>query len=124
MHTYNLYWYKHIITSDLKSQIKDLQDNLYIFFVSIYIFYFPMEQNYRLNFKSPSDPSRSRWRGGAATIEPHSGGVVWGVVWKLNETDKENLDRYIYIVLFDNLIGWLGQLCLCHKLTIYHYKVK
>eukprot|EP00105_Crassostrea_gigas_P010485 XP_011425776.1 PREDICTED: gamma-glutamylcyclotransferase [Crassostrea gigas] len=63
-------------------------------------------QNYRLNFKSPSDPSRSRWRGGAATIEPHSGGVVWGVVWKLNETDKESLDRQesVYDPIFVDVI--------------------
>lgn len=73
-----------------------------------------MEQNYRLNFKSPSDPSRSRWRGGAATIEPHSGGVVWGVVWKLNETDKESLDRFS----LNSQSDWLGQLCFWHNLHV------
>lgn len=91
-----------------KSPRKDLLDNWYTFFAPIYIFFFPMEQNYRLNFKSPSDPSRSRWRGGAATIEPHSGGVVWGVVWKLNETDKESLDRYIYIYTSFSFTIWLA----------------
>nr|XP_022340134.1 gamma-glutamylcyclotransferase-like isoform X2 [Crassostrea virginica] len=50
-------------------------------------------QNYRLCFKSPCDPAKSRWRGGAATIEPHPEGTVWGVVWKLSVNDKSSLDR-------------------------------
>lgn len=90
---------RYFVKSDTSDQ--NVQEKIYwiIDISSLFLFiffFFPMEQNYRLNFKSPSDPIRSRWRGGAATIEPHSGGVVWGVVWKLNETDKENLDRYIY----------------------------
>ncbi|XP_048731862.2 gamma-glutamylcyclotransferase-like [Ostrea edulis] len=50
-------------------------------------------QNFRLIFKSPADPQKSRWRGAAATIEPHPEGSVWGVIWQLDERDKASLDR-------------------------------
>ncbi|XP_061198212.1 gamma-glutamylcyclotransferase-like [Saccostrea echinata] len=50
-------------------------------------------KNFRLDFKSPSDPKISRWRGAAATIEPHPEGTVWGVIWRLDAKDKASLDR-------------------------------
>ena len=41
-----------------------------------------------------------RWHGGVATIEHSPGDEVWGVVWRMNMSDLESLDRYIFINQF------------------------
>lgn len=35
-----------------------------------------------------------RWQGGAADVVPHSGALVWGVVYELDEADLTRLDRF------------------------------
>ncbi|XP_008322121.1 gamma-glutamylcyclotransferase [Cynoglossus semilaevis] len=50
-------------------------------------------QNYKLAFGNHKGIANSRWHGGVATIEPSPGDEVWGVVWKMNLSDLESLDR-------------------------------
>ena len=47
-------------------------------------------QHHRLDFTHFS----SRWVGGAADVLPHSGSVVWGVLYELDEAELELLDRF------------------------------
>ncbi|XP_022094562.1 gamma-glutamylcyclotransferase-like [Acanthaster planci] len=51
--------------------------------------------NYRLGFciKPEWKENLTRWRGGAGTIVKSEGDSVWGVVWKLDSTDLESLDK-------------------------------
>ncbi|XP_062841790.1 gamma-glutamylcyclotransferase [Trichomycterus rosablanca] len=50
-------------------------------------------QDYTLVFGSHKGQYSQRWRGGVASIEPSAGDTVWGVMYKINTTDMENLDR-------------------------------
>merc|ERR1712227_11453 len=45
--------------------------------------------NYQLDFNHAS----SRWKGAVATITECQGKDVWGVVWRLNSSDMQNLDE-------------------------------
>ncbi len=47
-------------------------------------------RHYRLDFTHFS----SRWVGGAADVLPHSGAVVWGVLYELDEADLDLLDHF------------------------------
>lgn len=41
----------------------------------------------------PADRSDLEWRGCPATVENKYNGVVWGVVWEINNEDLPHLDR-------------------------------
>ncbi|KAG1698821.1 Gamma-glutamylcyclotransferase [Nymphon striatum] len=45
--------------------------------------------NYMLTFCGES----KHWHGSYASIEPSSGDDVWGVIWKLDDSDKQHLDK-------------------------------
>lgn len=47
-------------------------------------------EGFRLAFNVYSE----RWQGGAANLEPDEGAYVWGVVWKMSESDVPKLDTY------------------------------
>lgn len=34
-----------------------------------------------------------RWQGAAATIVPHPGSIVWGVIWEIDMCNLETLDH-------------------------------
>jgi len=46
-------------------------------------------RDHRLTFPRYSQ----RWGGGGASIQPHHGGSVWGVLFDVNDDDLANLDR-------------------------------
>ncbi|XP_071784751.1 uncharacterized protein [Asterias amurensis] len=50
--------------------------------------------NYKLQFCGRHNwtLSSSRWKGGVGNIAESAGDCVWGVVWKLHESDLESLD--------------------------------
>ncbi|XP_076868249.1 gamma-glutamylcyclotransferase [Brachyhypopomus gauderio] len=50
-------------------------------------------QDYKLAFGNHKGQVSRRWHGGVATIEPRPGAEVWGLVWRMNTPDLENLDR-------------------------------
>ncbi|XP_030640871.1 gamma-glutamylcyclotransferase [Chanos chanos] len=50
-------------------------------------------KDYKLVFGNHKGLASDRWHGGVATIEPSPGDEVWGVVWRLNMSDLESLDR-------------------------------
>ncbi|XP_056115449.1 gamma-glutamylcyclotransferase b [Rhinichthys klamathensis goyatoka] len=50
-------------------------------------------KDYKLVFGNHKGVASQRWRGGVATIEHSPGEEVWGVVWRMNVTDIESLDR-------------------------------
>ncbi len=47
-------------------------------------------RHHRLDFTHFS----SKWVGGAADVLPHSGADVWGVVYQLDDSELERLDRH------------------------------
>ena len=50
-------------------------------------------QDHKLMFGRQENWVSNRWHGGVANIVPTPGEVVWGVVWKLDNKDKPNLDK-------------------------------
>ncbi|XP_063054972.1 gamma-glutamylcyclotransferase [Engraulis encrasicolus] len=50
-------------------------------------------KDYRLVFGNHKGLASDRWHGGVATIEHSVADEVWGVVWKMNVSDMESLDR-------------------------------
>ncbi|XP_067303997.1 gamma-glutamylcyclotransferase [Pseudorasbora parva] len=50
-------------------------------------------KDYKLVFGNHKGVASQRWQGGVATIEQSSGDEVWGVVWRMNMSDLESLDR-------------------------------
>lgn len=54
---------------------------------------FSIFQDYRLVFGNHKGLASDRWHGGVATIEHSPGDEVWGVVWRMNMSDLESLDR-------------------------------
>ncbi|KAK2903675.1 hypothetical protein QQF64_009147 [Cirrhinus molitorella] len=50
-------------------------------------------KDYKLVFGNHKGLASQRWHGGVATIEHSLGDEVWGVVWKMNISDLESLDR-------------------------------
>jgi len=44
------------------------------------------------NFKLDFDYESERWKGAAATIKECPGKCVWGVVWRMNVSDRDNID--------------------------------
>ncbi|XP_056331091.1 gamma-glutamylcyclotransferase b isoform X1 [Danio aesculapii] len=50
-------------------------------------------KDYKLVFGNHKGLASQRWHGGVATIEPSAGDAVWGVVWRMNMSDLESLDR-------------------------------
>ncbi|KAA0702597.1 Gamma-glutamylcyclotransferase [Triplophysa tibetana] len=50
-------------------------------------------KDYKLVFGNPRGQESQRWHGGVATIEHSPGDEVWGVVWRMNISDLESLDR-------------------------------
>ncbi|XP_026139177.1 gamma-glutamylcyclotransferase [Carassius auratus] len=50
-------------------------------------------KDYKLVFGNHKGLASQRWQGGVATIEHSPGDEVWGVVWRMNMTDLESLDR-------------------------------
>ncbi|XP_048009451.1 gamma-glutamylcyclotransferase b [Megalobrama amblycephala] len=50
-------------------------------------------KDYKLVFGNHKGLASQRWRGGVATIEHSPGDEVWGVVWRMNMSDLESLDR-------------------------------
>ncbi|KAG1698824.1 Gamma-glutamylcyclotransferase [Nymphon striatum] len=48
-----------------------------------------LSMNYMLTFCGES----KHWHGSYASIEPSSGDDVWGVIWKLDDSDKQHLDK-------------------------------
>ena len=47
------------------------------------------------NYKVEFDYASQTWQGASATITPSAGDHVWGVVWSIDEADKENLDMQV-----------------------------
>ncbi|XP_073704114.1 gamma-glutamylcyclotransferase [Garra rufa] len=50
-------------------------------------------KDYKLVFGNHKGLASQRWHGGVATIEHSQGDEVWGVVWRMNMSDLESLDR-------------------------------
>ncbi|XP_042597738.1 gamma-glutamylcyclotransferase b [Cyprinus carpio] len=50
-------------------------------------------KDYKLVFGNHKGLASQRWHGGVATIEHSPGDEVWGVVWRMNMSDLESLDR-------------------------------
>ena len=50
-------------------------------------------QDYKLAFGNHKGLASNRWHGGVATIEHSLEDEVWGVVWRMNISDLESLDR-------------------------------
>uniref|UniRef100_A0A671LF70 Gamma-glutamylcyclotransferase-like n=1 Tax=Sinocyclocheilus anshuiensis TaxID=1608454 RepID=A0A671LF70_9TELE len=50
-------------------------------------------KDYKLVFGNHKGLASQRWHGGVATIEHCPGDDVWGVVWRMNMSDLESLDR-------------------------------
>ncbi|XP_028832096.1 gamma-glutamylcyclotransferase isoform X2 [Denticeps clupeoides] len=50
-------------------------------------------KDYKLVFGNYKGLASDRWHGGVATIEHSPGDEVWGVVWRMNMSDLESLDR-------------------------------
>ncbi|KAG5271505.1 hypothetical protein AALO_G00180640 [Alosa alosa] len=50
-------------------------------------------KDYKLVFGNYKGLASDRWHGGVATIEHSLGDEVWGVVWRMNMSDLESLDR-------------------------------
>uniref|UniRef100_A0A673IPJ6 Gamma-glutamylcyclotransferase b n=1 Tax=Sinocyclocheilus rhinocerous TaxID=307959 RepID=A0A673IPJ6_9TELE len=50
-------------------------------------------KDYKLVFGNHKGLASQRWRGGVTTIEHSPGDEVWGVVWRMNMSDLESLDR-------------------------------
>ncbi|XP_041354005.1 gamma-glutamylcyclotransferase-like [Gigantopelta aegis] len=52
-------------------------------------------KDYRLTMVKPPpyQPHVHSWNGGLASIEPHPGSDVWGVVWQLDAKDRTSLDQ-------------------------------
>lgn len=55
--------------------------------------FFCLFQDYKLVFGNHKGLASVRWHGGVATIEHSPGDEVWGVVWRMNMSDLESLDR-------------------------------
>lgn len=53
-----------------------------------------ISQDYKLVFGNHKGLASQRWHGGVATIEHSPGDEVWGVVWRMNISDVESLDRF------------------------------
>lgn len=62
-------------------------------------FNFNISQDYKLVFGNPRGQESQRWHGGVATIEHSPGDEVWGVVWRMNISDLESLDRFRHIIM-------------------------
>ncbi|XP_051922562.1 gamma-glutamylcyclotransferase b isoform X1 [Hippocampus zosterae] len=56
-------------------------------------------QDYKLVFGNYKGLASERWHGGVATIERSPGDEVWGVVWKMNESDLKSLDSQENVML-------------------------
>lgn len=52
-----------------------------------------LSQDYKLMFGNYKGLDSKQWHGGVATIEHSPGDEVWGVVWKMNISDLESLDK-------------------------------
>ncbi|XP_012694161.2 gamma-glutamylcyclotransferase b [Clupea harengus] len=50
-------------------------------------------KDYKLAFGNHKGLASDRWHGGVATIEHSLEDEVWGVVWRMNISDLESLDR-------------------------------
>uniref|UniRef100_A0A673GTD0 Gamma-glutamylcyclotransferase-like n=1 Tax=Sinocyclocheilus rhinocerous TaxID=307959 RepID=A0A673GTD0_9TELE len=50
-------------------------------------------KDYKLVFGNHKGLASQRWHGGVATIEHCPGDDVWGIVWRMNMSDLESLDR-------------------------------
>uniref|UniRef100_A0A672PBE8 Gamma-glutamylcyclotransferase b n=1 Tax=Sinocyclocheilus grahami TaxID=75366 RepID=A0A672PBE8_SINGR len=50
-------------------------------------------KDYKLAFGNHKGLASQRWHGGVGTIEHSPGDEVWGVVWRMNMSDLESLDR-------------------------------
>uniref|UniRef100_A0A3Q1GYM4 Gamma-glutamylcyclotransferase n=1 Tax=Anabas testudineus TaxID=64144 RepID=A0A3Q1GYM4_ANATE len=56
-------------------------------------------KDYKLVFGNHKGLASDRWHGGVATIEHSPGDEVWGVVWRMNMSDLESLDRQENVTL-------------------------
>ncbi|KAG7475558.1 gamma-glutamylcyclotransferase-like [Solea senegalensis] len=56
-------------------------------------------KDYKLGFGNYKGVTSKRWHGGVATIEHSPGDEVWGVVWSMNMSDLESLDRQENVTL-------------------------
>lgn len=73
----------------VRKSINVLSNAIYILLISSF---FPF-QDYKLVFGNHKGLASDRWHGGVATIEHSPGDEVWGVVWRMNMSDLESLDR-------------------------------
>ncbi|XP_054638463.1 gamma-glutamylcyclotransferase b [Dunckerocampus dactyliophorus] len=56
-------------------------------------------KDYKLVFGNHKGLVSERWRGGVATVEHSPGDEVWGVVWRMSQSDLESLDRQENVML-------------------------
>ncbi|XP_012890617.1 PREDICTED: gamma-glutamylcyclotransferase isoform X2 [Dipodomys ordii] len=50
-------------------------------------------QDFKLDFGNFQGKTSERWHGGIATVFQSPGDEVWGVVWKMNESNLSSLDE-------------------------------
>ncbi|XP_062254341.1 gamma-glutamylcyclotransferase [Platichthys flesus] len=58
-----------------------------------------MLKDYKLEFGNHKGLASVRWHGGVATIEHCPGEEVWGVVWRVDNSDLESLDSQENVTL-------------------------
>nr|XP_057909475.1 gamma-glutamylcyclotransferase b [Doryrhamphus excisus] len=56
-------------------------------------------KDYKLVFGNHKGLASERWHGGVATVEYSPGNEVWGVVWRMNQSDLESLDSQENVML-------------------------
>ncbi|KAM4706081.1 gamma-glutamylcyclotransferase [Rhinophrynus dorsalis] len=80
-------------------------------------------KNFKLAFGNNEGTRNSRWHGGVATVIESQGDEVWGVVWKMNISNLDSLDKQegvhvgIYEPLEINVHTAGGDLiCRCYQM--------
>ncbi|XP_030406911.1 gamma-glutamylcyclotransferase isoform X1 [Gopherus evgoodei] len=78
-------------------------------------------QDFKLVFGSHQGKASSYWHGGTATIVQSPGDEVWGVVWKMNTSNLNSLDKQegvaggIYIPIEVNIPTQEGKILTCRS---------
>lgn len=78
-------------------------------------------QDFKLVFGSHQGKASSDWHGGTATIVQSPGDEVWGVVWKMNTSNLNSLDKQegvedgIYTPIEVNISTQEGKILTCRS---------
>ncbi|XP_048195495.1 gamma-glutamylcyclotransferase isoform X1 [Perognathus longimembris pacificus] len=85
-------------------------------------------QDFKLDFGNFQGKTSERWHGGIATVFQSPGDEVWGVVWKMNESNLSSLDEQegvkhgVYVVIEIKVSTQEGKEIACRSYLMTNYE--